>query len=204
MNVSAKLKIMLTAGETQVAESEDPILWQKVLAAITAAGSGPRAPGLQTTRAANGLGGQDLAMSLQGLSGEVDRMAQELGVEPAILIGACDPTTEPPYLSLNPHCWESLKESTPPRGAGAVSAMALAATLACLWFRHAKLGTPTPAQVQAILKTVGASEMNPTRAVRNCDWLQARAGGIILNPAEISKAIKIAHAFCTREHVLSK
>lgn len=191
MTTSVALKIILKAGETVVAESENPALWQQVLAAITA----PTSPNSDS-----GIGIRSSSVNVATGSSEVDKMAAEVGVSSAVLIGACAPSAEPPYMHLDLHCWETLKKSTPARGRGAVSAMSLAATALCLWFKHSKRGSPTPAQVQAVLKTIEVAEANPTRAISNCDWLQPRAGGIVLNPAEISTALRVVREFCTRQY----
>jgi len=198
MTTSAKLKIMLTANDTPVAESEDAILWQRVLAAITGAGSPASLVGSTTGEGREGVAASAHEEPIGGR--EVLKMARELGIEPSLLVGACDPVVEPPYLSLDLHCWEALKKSTPQRGPNAITAMALGATLLCLWFKHAKLGVPRQAQVQAVLRSVGAAEANPTRAIRNCLWLQSRGGGIMINPAQISAAVSVARSFCTKTY----
>jgi len=188
MVVKAALRLVLMADDTVVAESEDAGLWQKVLVAVNGgqtvaplAGPQPEAP---------------------GLDGDVFvvQFAQEIGVEPAQLRGACDPRTEAPYLNLDTRSWEALKRNTPARGRGAVSPMALAATMLALWFRAAKLGTPTQAQARAVLGTLGVEDKNPSRAIRLSDWLQARPGGVIaLNPAQITHATQVARAFCLKQ-----
>jgi hypothetical protein len=188
MVVKAALRLVLMADETVVAESEDAGLWQKVLVAVnggqtaaTLAGSQPEAP---------------------GLDGDVSvvQFAQELGVEVAQLRGACDPRIDPPYLTLDTRSWAALKKNTPKRGRGAVSPMALAATMLALWFRAAKLGTPTQAQAKVVLDALGATDKNPSRAIKLSDWLQARPGGVVaINPAQITRATQVARAFCLKE-----
>jgi hypothetical protein len=188
MVVKAALRLVLMADDTVVAESEDASLWQKVLVAVNGgqavaplAGPQPETP---------------------GLDGDVSvvQFAEEIGVEVAQLRGACDPRTEAPYLNLDARSWEALKRNTPSRGPGAVAPMALAATMLALWFRAAKLGSPTQAQAKAVLDTLGVEDKNPSRAIKLSDWLQARPGGVIaLNPAQITRAAQVARAFCLKQ-----
>lgn len=124
-----------------------------------------------------------------------------IGVSEHELVGALDPKNESPYLHLDVHCWEAMKKQTPQRGPGAVSPTALAGTLLCLWFKEAGLGHPTQGQSLEVLKTIGISDRNPSRGVRSAKWLQARSGGaIVLNPAQISKAIEVAREFLRSRH----
>lgn len=182
------------ADETVVAESEDGALWQKVLFAIN---SGRPTPGLGAVAVE-----ENHPAPGDGLEGDVAvaRFAQDIGVSVTEIKGACDPRTEAPYLALDPRYWEALKRNTPPRGRGAISPMALAATLIALWFRAARLGTPTQAQAKTVLNTMDQDDKNPSRAIRISDWLQQKpGGGIALNPARITRAIQLARAFCLQQ-----
>src|SRR6266700_3559688 len=138
MAVKAALRLVLMADETVVAESEDGALWQKVLFAIN---SGRPTPELGAVAA------EEAPAPGDGLESDVAvaKFAQDIGVSVTEIKGACDPRIEPPYLTLDPRYWEALKRNTPARGRGAISPMALAATLIALWFRAAKRGTPTQA-----------------------------------------------------------
>lgn len=194
--VKAVLKLVLMADETVVAESEDPGLWQKVLIAINGGRPTADLPSATTQL--------DAPAPTSGLESDVAvvRLAQDLEVDVAALKGACDPQTDPPYLILDARTWERLKQNTPERGRGAVSPMALSATLLALWFRAAKMGAPTQAQAKAVLDTLGVEDKNPSRAIKLSDWLQQRPGGVIaLNPAQISRAVRLARAFVRREPV---
>lgn len=201
MAVTAKLKIQLLANDVLVAESEDAALWQKVLAKM----QGQR--GISDPEEDGDLESETPAVRRRvrpsAGSGGVSGLAAELGIEEDLVVGACEPSSEAPYIHLDSHCWEALKQNTPPRGAKAVSAINLAGTLLCLWFRHAKIdGRPTQAQAKAVLATIGVQEANPTRALTNCEWLQSRGGGSIqINPARMSRAIAVARAFCSQQPI---
>lgn len=201
MAVKAILKIQLFANDVLVAESEDDALWQKVLAAMHGGGAttlneeknGDEEDGVNADR--------NRTRPAKGNEG-IEGFADKLGVEPDVLVGACEPSTEAPYIHLDAHFWEALKQNTPPRGAKAVAPINLAGTLLCLWFKHAGIeGRPTQAQAKAVLATVGVQENNPTRALNNCEWLQSRGGGIQINPAKQSKAVAVARAYCAQTPV---
>jgi hypothetical protein len=191
MSVKAKLWVTLRADETIVAETDDPVLWQKVLLAINQGGSENFSPSIQTLNRADP--GSD-----PGSAGNaVDRFAQQLGLSRETVEGACAPSIAEPYLRLDIHCWEEMKSQTPERGPTAYSPMAIAATLLTLWFRAAALGNPTQAQAQAVLATIQVQDRNASRGIQRSDWLQARPGGaIVLNPALASRAVTIAKSFC--------
>ena len=127
-------------------------------------------------------------------------LAQHLSVGPATVQGACSPTKTAPYMQLDLHCWEIMKKQLPQRGPTAVSPIVAAATLLALWFQRAGLGNPTQAQAKQVLATINLTDPNASRSIQNTSWLQGRAGGqIVLNPAEISKAIKLAKCFCSKD-----
>lgn len=189
MAVKAKLKIQLLANEVLIAESDDEKLWRKILAAM------------QVDQGSAGeafRGGDEAGLpGEKGEGGALEAFAKELGVSEAVLKGACDPSMEEPYIHLDPKCWESFTKHIPPRGRGSVAPVQLAATLLCLWFRHAKLeGKPTQVGATAVLGTIGVRGNNPSRSIKNCEWLQARGGGIQINAAKQSKAISVAKAYC--------
>lgn len=197
--VKAALRVVLLANDVEIAESDDEGLWQSVFGAITTGAPLPHghrqneAPRTQgANRSAEGDG------SPQQASRGLPTFAEELGLTPDEVVGACDPTNDPPYIHLNAHYWEALKRNTPQRGIGAVSPAKLAATLLALWTRHAKFGIPTSAHVQNVLDTIHLQDKNPGRAVQSCEWLQMKNGGIVLNPAETSRALSLAKAYCTK------
>lgn len=195
MVVKAALRLVLMANDTVVAESEDPALWQKVLFAINSGGR-------PTPELGSVADTDDHQAPDNGLESDVAvaRLAQDIGVSVTEIKGACDPRTEVPYLTLDPRYWEALKRNTPARGRGSISPMALAATLIALWFRAAKLGSPTQAQAKAVLDTMDQEDKNPSRAIKISDWLQQKpGGGIALNPARITRATQLARAFCLQE-----
>ena len=201
MAVTAKLKIQLFANDVLVAESEDDALWQKVLAAMHGGGATELEEEEEGTQDGVVTAVRKRTRSPKG-NGGVEGFADQLGVESDVLVGACGPSTEAPYIHLDAHFWEALKQNTPPRGAKAVAAINLAGTLLCLWFKHAGIeGRPTQTQAKAVLATVGVQENNPTRSLGNCEWLQSRGGGIQINPAKQSKAVAVARAYCAQTPV---
>lgn len=198
--VKAKLKIQLLAEKVLVAESTDEKLWRKILAAMQ--GDGDVAESDDTEDLGSGARSASSSTSRKkgqkGLAG----FAADLGLDEDVVEGACSPSDEAPFIHLDDGCWESLKKNTPERGSKAVAAINLAATLLCLWFKHSGQDVnPTAVQAKAVLQTIGVSEKNPSRAVKNCEWLQSRGGGIQLNPARVSKAKAIVRAYCSQEPV---
>jgi len=187
--LKAKLKVTLKADDVVVAEVENPTLWHNVLLAIqtgtNAVGAALQTP-LATPPPANP-------------SDALGKLAAELGLGREIAQGALSPQADAPYMHLNQHNWESMRKALPERGPKALSPMAAGATLMALWFRHAGLGNVTQAQVLTVLGGINVEDKNPSRGIRNSKWLSPRAGGqVVLNPAEISIAMKVAKAFCTK------
>lgn len=193
-SVKAKLHIILKADTVTVADVEDPSLWQRILGEIQGRGTpviDPLAPVLANDTREVRTGPQNLATA-------IDRLSQRLQIDRTQLQGAISPTTEPPYLDLDVHCWEKMKKQLAATGGNSIAALAVAGTILALWCREAGLETPTQAQSQAVLQTLGLQDKNASRAIRNANWLQARPGGqILINPAQNSKALLLAKCFCT-------
>jgi hypothetical protein len=204
--VKAKLKVVLQADETIVAESEDPALWQRVLLAINgssvASFAGTGAVGASAAAAEAIEQQHPLAIddTIGGESQEVQKFARALGIAASVVEGACAPAKKSPFLTLDMHCWDAMKEQTPGRGSGGTTPMGVAGTLLALWMQSAKLGTATQAEVQKVLGTISIRDNNPMRSIKASEWLQARPGGVIvLNPARAKRAFAIAKAFCTKD-----
>jgi hypothetical protein len=197
--VKAKLKVVLQADDTVVAESEDPALWQRVLLAI----NGNPAAMPSTTSIGSATSQSQQLPADEGFGGEseeVKKLAKMLGVTANVVEGACAPSKSSPFLTLDMHCWDAMKEQTPTRGIGSLSPMAVAATLLALWMQASKLGTATQAEVQKILGTINIRDANPARSIQSSEWLQGRAGGVVvLNPARAKRAVAIAKAFCSKD-----
>ena len=189
-------EVKLFVGDKQVAESRDVNLWQAVLAAISRSENGSKTQKGDSDILKSG----QFNDSLKKLADEsLTKLAKTIGVDEAILQGACDPQKEEPYLHFDEHYWAEWAKNLPKRGPNAVSSSTLAATFLCLWFRAAGLGNPMLRQSQNILSELGAEGKNPTRSIKNCSWLQLRNGQILqLNPAAIEQAIEIARAFCEK------
>ena len=190
--IKAKLKIVLKANDIDIAESSDPILWQKVLAAINTPQEGTTGVNLGDISQSDK---NDLSLPKSPLA----KLAKEIGVTVDILQGSCAPTDSAPFIYLDRHHWEAMKKAPPARGSKAISPIALASTLLILWKEQAKLGDSTVKDAQKVLGTVGISDSHPNRSLDNCEWLQLRGKNILINPAQTSKAVELAKAYCTKE-----
>lgn len=204
MSIKAKLRVVLQADDTVVAESDDASLWQKILLAINSGnlaslGSGTQ-NGSDTKNPIEPGAGSNATDRGSTVKDGIKKMAAEIGVSPEEVEGALGPQEEEPYLTLDHHCWEAMKDQTPERGPTAYSLIAIAGTLLALWFKAIGKGNPTQAQAQAVLAQLNLRDQNPGRGLERSDWLHARAGGaIVLNPAKISKATGIAGSFCSKK-----
>jgi hypothetical protein len=199
-SIKTTLTIVLKAGDVAVAESHDTVLWQQVLAAISAVGNSEK-KGAEALEP-RGQQKRDQTAQLPAIGGLTHSAAfsKEIGVAEEKLTGAISPSEQAPYLHLDLHTWAAWARNNPARGPSSVSNTALAATLLVLWFRKANLGTATVEQAQAVLQTANVTGTNPTRAIRNCKWLQLRGESqIVINPAKIAHAIELARAFCSSE-----
>lgn len=196
--VKAKLTVTLKADEVTVAEVDDAPLWQRVLTAI------------QTGKTDLLLDNGGIDQLIDPSAGKrpprpaggdpIDKLAAEIGLDRAVVEGACSPTTDPPFLHLNAHCWQAMRKQLPVRGGTyALNAIAAASTLLALWVRAAGLPAATQAQALTILDQVGAEDKNPSRGVKRATWLNTRGRGqILLNPSEISDAVILARCFCSK------
>ncbi len=203
-SVRAALSIILKADEVVVAEVEDAVLWQQVLSAIhsgTSNLSDKQSGGSSTSKEAPPNAAKSVGTIAEGELGSepIDLLAQQFGVERAKVEGACSPTTTQPYMHLDAHCWEEMKKQLPQRGKTAIAPTVLAATLLLLWFKKAELGNVTQSLALAVLATISVTDKNPSRSISNASWLHARPGQVVLNPAEISKAVKLATCFCKKD-----
>lgn len=201
-NKTAKLTVILKADSTTVAESEDPILWQKVLSLIH--GENTNKSNLENKHSDPKGAKREDEVKYEDYS-PLNLFCTKVEVTDSVLKGALDPLADPPYLHLDRHCWEAMKKQTPQRGKGAISPAALSATLLCLWFNEIGLGNPTQSQALAVLKTIGIIDKNASRGIKLTPWLQSRQGGIVVvNPSQISKAYAIVRSFCTKDWSLKE
>ena len=74
----------------------------------------------------------------------------------------------------------------------------LAVTLLLLWGEKINLERVSLRDGMEVLKIISARDEHASRAVENCPWLQKTSGRIVLNPEKVSRAIAVAHAFCTQ------
>ncbi|MDD5291186.1 MAG: hypothetical protein PHZ04_03650 [Patescibacteria group bacterium] len=189
--IKAKLRVIVKANDQIIAESEDPILWRKVLSTMTGANPLSESSGQNLD--------SDEPLEDDG-DGAIDRFAKTIGVTKEELIGACDPSMKTPYIGLDSRYWESIKKNTPERGPKSVSVTVLALTLLNLWSEVAKLPRPTIKLSKTVTNTINLVDANISRTIKNCEWLQMKSDKIItLNPAQHSKAVAIAKAYCTKK-----
>jgi hypothetical protein len=189
MALKATLKLILTADDVVVAESDDPRIWQAALQAIQGDASGLSAP----------IAGGAVEWVPEEEQAAVRALANELRVTVVDVMASCHPRAIPPYVFLSKHHWEAFKRNTPERGRNAVSNAVLALTLLLLWAEKIHIERVTLRDGYAILRAISARDEHASRAVDNCSWLRAGFNRIQLNPDEMSKAIAVARAFCLRE-----
>jgi hypothetical protein len=202
----ATLSIVLMANDLEIARSEDQNLWHRVHGEILTGGSNlsedwklDRKNGAGSLKTGEGA----YSETESSRSTAIDQLAQQLGVGREQLEGACSPSTAPPFIHLDVHHWEAMKNQVG-RGKFAIAPVAAAATLLLLWFKKVeavgpRLGGVTRAETRAVLSTIQVNDKNPHRSVKHAVWLQMRGSQILLNPAEISKADKLATCFCTKD-----
>ena len=207
-SVKAALSVILKANEVVVAEVEDAILWQQILTAIQSGKSNlqevPNPENLSNRPPSDNADQIKSGNVSRPGSSPLDSLAAQLGIDRALVEGACSPTADPPYMHLNAHCWEEMKKQLPGRGKTAIAPIVAAVTMLLLWFQKAELGNPTQSNAQAVLATISLSDPNASRSIGNADWLQLRPGQVVLNPAEISKAVKLMKCFCMKDWTIWK
>jgi hypothetical protein len=203
-----RLRIALFANEELFCESSDPALWQAVFSAIYGISAMPAPQSLAAPQSISG--NQPVTQGFSGGSAPsranpsgapgLEGFASELGVEVAVLQGACDPTETEPFLQLDHDSWESFKTQLGDRGKHAVSPIVVAVTLLGLWLKQLGLGSASIAQAQKVLATIGVRDANAGRGISRADWLQSRPGGqVIIHPAKGSRARLFAACFCNND-----
>src|SRR5690349_19693579 len=134
-SVKAALTVVLRANDVVVAEVEDAILWQRILTAIN---SGRSDLGADLGSKGSSEGTELPAADRKGessfgtVSSPVDLLAQQIGIDVALVQGACSPTIEAPYMHFDLHCWEDMKKQLPQRGPMTVSPIVASATMLAL------------------------------------------------------------------------
>jgi hypothetical protein len=188
MSVTAKLRLQLLAENVVVAESDDPVLWQQALLAITSS----------KPLVAKGVAPERPEGSDRLERDPIDNFASELSLPREVILGSCSPDVDEPFIHLDSHYYEALKRKSS-RGPGSVAPAVLAATLLLLWFKAAKIERPvTVPMAQAILKTLSIRDANAYRSVKNAEWIQSRGSSLFLNPAYVSEAVRVARAYCSK------
>ena len=197
--IQSELIVILKAGKETVAEVKNPVLWQKVLAAINS----------DSLEELNSFipGKEQSDKNTDGISLEQDVMVVEnfasfLKVDVNKLVGACDPIDQDPFIQIDDKTWSKWRNRTPVKGPAAMSPIGIVATILAIWFRQLKKGNVMFSHVKRVLNNLGVQYYNPARAIRNCDWLQLRdKNQIRLNPSEIDKAIDNVRTFINKENI---
>jgi len=192
MAIKARLRLVLTADNVVVAESDDPNIWQAAFQAI----QGANIEQVLGTKPIDQDEGIDWVPEEERSA--ILSLAGDLGIEPQALLSACHPRMIAPYIFLNKRYWEAFKHQTAERGRTAVSNAVLAISLLLLWGEKINLERVALRDGMAVLKVIAARDEHASRAVENCPWLQKSMGKIVLNPEKISRAIAVARAFCTQ------
>ena len=193
-NIQAKLKVSLLANDTEIAFSEDPHLWQRVLSSIMGDSS---LNAHQATPQGDAQTGDELPHGDSPLA----IFCRELEVTQALVRGGLSPSSDAPFLHLDARTWEDFRKNTPSRGPGAIPPLTLVGSALAIWFKIIGQNGPNVAQVRAVMDTIGLRDKNPQRTLGNCDWLQYRNQTISVNPAQASKAYKVVRAYCKREEM---
>ncbi|MCK5828614.1 hypothetical protein KAH43_08850 [Candidatus Bipolaricaulota bacterium] len=192
MAIKARLRLILTADDVVVAESDDARIWQAAFQAIQGA----------NVEQVLGTSAPDQDAEIDWVPEEeraaILSLASDLAIEPQALLSACHPRMIAPYIFLNKRYWEAFKHQTAERGRTAVSNAVLAISLLLLWGEKINLERVALRDGMAVLKTISARDEHASRAVENCPWLQKTMGKIVLNPEKVSRAIAVARAFCTQ------
>ena len=146
---------------------KDANLWQQMLATINGGTPGfPPNFGTIESEVGTSRAPAGMAVSVSNTNGKsISRLAHRLGVDTAIVEGACSPSGEAPYLQLDVHCWEQMRIQLPKTGVAAITRMAAWATLLALWFREAGLGNPRQSQALAVPDTIAIRDQNPSRGI---------------------------------------
>jgi hypothetical protein len=191
MAVKANLKIILQADDTIVAESEDQILWQKILIAINTGNYqlDDKSDDEEIVEEKNVYSNKDLISSF----------SKYLEIQPEYIKAAFSPISESPYIHIDKHYWESIRKSLPSRGATSIPEVVIAGTILLLWKEFAKLGDTNPKEVTKVLSILGVTAKNPTRSFQNCEWLQLRNNKLYINPVETSKAKELVKSFSLKK-----
>ncbi len=202
--IRTNLTVRLLAGEVVVAEADDPHLWHQVLGVITA-GSQQSEKIVRVAKEAvaemDERSSEDSSATptiTPNPSDAIDRWATELGTEPTILKGALDPETDPPYLHVDNRTWEAFRKNYPTAGRNAIPPIVLGATALASWMDLLGLEPPTLQQAGELLRRIHVRVANPTRSIRNCDWLRIKGERVVLNPAQISEATALLRNFATK------
>lgn len=195
---SAKLRVVLYAGETVVDESDDVSLWQLILGKMRGVNERPAdAQTIDDKPLESSVNSSKTGVPENG--DKIAKFAQDTGISVEQLVGAFDPQPEAPYVNLDTSKWEAFVKNTPQKGKGSIPSAVFSATVLASWAQYERSLEPTQNLAIEILNAIGAKHSNVTRGIKNCAWLQTRGQKVILNPAEKSRALKVLKAFALGE-----
>lgn len=208
MEIKANLKIQLLANDVVVAESDDPVLWNRVLQTAQKAPETPKLLTHDRSLSANATHGAyeapiivEPVSDIDSMNSPLQKLARTIGISPEEIEGACYPSSEEPYLRIDSHHWAAFMKNTPQRGTGAISAAAAISTLLLQWFKYAGLGDVDRAMAFRILRDLGVTTNNFNRGIKACAWLNLHGTTLRLNPSAIPQADALVRAFCTKQAV---
>lgn len=189
-----ELQLVLSANGIEVARSKDRQIWLNAMAAITGAEAGSTA-GPAASPMVDPPDSVSQASVVVSAGDPLSQFAEELGVAKESLEAAAYPSEDEPYIHLDAKYWEAFRRTS---GYGRIAPSVLVATLLLLWDRRiAKMGDLGTRDCAKVFTAIGLNDKNPTRSIRNCDWLQLRGNTIKLNPANISRAEEVAATYCS-------
>jgi len=197
MTIHAKMRVVLEVDGKAMAESTDLRICAEVLRLMGAEVDGE----LQETLGRDNAEAQppQPAGEPEGPQGAATvKLAEEIEVSDGQLIGAIDPSEQPPFIRVNKRNWEGLVRAMPKRGRGAVSPLALVLTALSVWKDSANLGRASVAEGLGVLRALGLDDKNTKRSIANCEWLMERGDGVVLNPGMMSQALEVVRALCEK------
>jgi len=197
MTIHAKMRVVLEVDGKAMAESTDLGICAEVLRLLGAEADGCLEEAL-TRGGVDAPLGEGAPSRESPSGGATTRLAEEIEVPEGQLMGAIDPTEEPPFIRVNKRNWEGLVRGVPKRGRGAVSPLALVLTALSVWKDSAGLGRASVSEGLGILRALGLDDKNTKRSIANCEWLMERGDGVVLNPGMMSQSLEIVRALCEK------
>lgn len=192
--MGGKMRLVIEVDGQVIAETSDLGICATALRLIDAEGKGDLENVLGTTVS---LGDQGTSGDSAARSAE-SRIADDLGIQAVEVMGAIDPTDDPPYIRVNKRNWEALVRTLPNKGPGSAAPFAILMTILGVWKEYAHLSNPTYKEAAQVFRALGLQDKNRRRAIANCDWLIERGNEVVLNPAEMSNSLEVIRLLCTK------